>query len=97
MKLSGEWELGPEEIAALFRAKGWTYHSDYGLTVPTEDVIEAMLSRLIKEALTNTDAVAVQGGRFMVWKDPELPHSYDLFLNLGFIWDEDALDAEVAA
>ncbi|MGS2646045.1 hypothetical protein [Streptosporangium sp. G12] len=93
MNLSGEWELDPTELSGLFQAKGWCYHTDEGLILPSAKTIEGMLARLIGEALS-TGHDEVQGGRFMVFKDPELPNSYDLWLNVGFIWDEDKLTEE---
>lgn len=95
MPFSGEWELDPNEIAAIFRAKGWKYHTNQGLMAPDADVIEAQITGLVTEILKK-DVVGVQGGRFMVWKDPELPNSYDIYLNLGYVWDEDELGAEGA-
>ncbi|MGN9782820.1 hypothetical protein ACTMTF_15410 [Nonomuraea sp. ZG12] len=94
MKVSGEWELAPDELAAMFAAKGWGYDTEQGLTIPNADTIEAMLAKIVTEVLNNEEVIAVQGGRFMVWKDPDMPNSYDLFLNLGYIWDEDALGEE---
>jgi hypothetical protein len=91
MKINGEWEFAPDELESLFAAKGWVYHTDKGLVTPTKDDLESILVLLVKEVLEDPEAHAVQGGRFMVWKDPEMPNSYDLFLNLGFIWDEEAL------
>lgn len=93
MRLSGEWELTPEEISTLFKVKGWCYHTTEGLTIPNTATIEGMLARLIRECLA-TGQDKIQGARFMVWKDPELANSYDLWLNIGFIWDEDALTDE---
>ncbi|MEU7830328.1 hypothetical protein [Nonomuraea sp. NPDC049129] len=94
MRITGEFALTPEELSGLFEAKGWKYHTDRGLTVPTEGEIEVILTRLVAEVLDDGEAIGIQGGRLMVWKDPELPNSYDLFLNIGFVWDDDALDDE---
>ncbi|WP_043617243.1 hypothetical protein [Nonomuraea candida] len=96
MKIAGEWELAPEELAGLFQAKGWCYHVDEGLIIPNAATLESMLARLVKEILT-TRKDMVQGGRFKVEKDPEAPYSYDLWLNLGYIWDDDALSDEERA
>lgn len=98
MRLEGEWELGPRELAALFKAMGWCYHTDEGLIIPNADTLESMIARLVHEAVTDRKD-EVQGGRFLIWKDPDLPNAYDMFLNIGFIWDEDALgeDQEAAA
>ncbi|GAA3536788.1 hypothetical protein GCM10022419_015750 [Nonomuraea rosea] len=93
MKISGEWELAPEELAALFKAKGWCYHVDEGLIIPNAATIEGMLAKLVQEALTQRKD-EVQGARFLIWKDPELPGSWDLYLNIGYIWDDDALSDE---
>ncbi|WP_371784649.1 hypothetical protein [Streptosporangium subroseum] len=93
MQLSGDWELDPAELSGLFQAKGWCYHTDEGLILPSAKTIEAMLSQLIGEALS-TGRDEVQGGRFMVFKDAELPNSYDLWLNVGFIWDDAKLSDE---
>lgn len=93
MKLSGEWELAPEEISALFEVKGWCYHTTEGLIIPSTVTIEGMLAKLIRECLASGKD-KIQGARFLIWKDPELPNSYDLWLNLGYIWDEDALTDE---
>ncbi|WP_431911616.1 hypothetical protein [Nonomuraea jabiensis] len=96
MKIEGEWELNPRDLAALFASKGWCYHTDKGLSVPTEADIEAIIGRLVKEVLEDPEAIGIQGGRLMVWKDHELRNSYDIFVQVGFIWDEEALgdDAE---
>ncbi|GII83350.1 hypothetical protein Ssi03_13400 [Sphaerisporangium siamense] len=96
MKLDGEWELDPQELAALFKAKGWCYSTSEGLIIPNARGVENQLATLIKEALDRR-CDEVQGGRFLVWKDPDLPHAYDLFLNIGFIWDENALDEDQEA
>ncbi|MFI6319731.1 hypothetical protein ACIBG8_19510 [Nonomuraea sp. NPDC050556] len=93
MKVTGEWELNPHEIAALFKAKGWCYHTSKGLAIPTAEEIEHQLARLISTVL-NSQGDQAQAGRFLLWKDPELPDSYDLWLHLGFIWDDEALDED---
>jgi hypothetical protein len=102
VNVEGEWELNPEEIAAIFRTKGWCYHFTDGgpkLREPNPAEVEAMLSRLVKEALSkDEDVLGVQGGRFMVWRDPELPGSVGLYLGIGFVWDDEAIgrdDAEL--
>lgn len=94
MIISGEWELNPEEVAAIFRTKDWCWHTDRGLTPPTPEEIDALLVRLVKEALEDDMTAAIQAGRFMVWKDPETPNSWDIYLNLGFVWDDEALGDE---
>ncbi|MEO3862644.1 hypothetical protein [Acrocarpospora sp. B8E8] len=96
MKLTGEWELDPEELAGLFAAKGWVYLTQDGLIIPNANYIENMLAGLVNEAL-NTKRDEVQGSRFMIFKDPELPNSYDLWLNVGFIWDDDKLTEDEKA
>ncbi|SFI79713.1 hypothetical protein SAMN05216275_10513 [Streptosporangium canum] len=93
MRISGEWELDPTELSGLFQAKGWCYHTEDGLIIPSAKTIDTVLAHLVEEAL-DARKDEVQGGRFMIWKDPELPNSYDLWLNVGFIWDEDALSGE---
>ncbi|GAA4187115.1 hypothetical protein GCM10022252_20120 [Streptosporangium oxazolinicum] len=93
MNLTGEWEVDPEELAGLFEAKGWCYHVEEGLIIPSAETIKAMLARLIRQCLT-TGRDQAQGARFLVWKDPELPNSYDLWLHLGYVWDDDALTDE---
>lgn len=77
MKLSGEWELDPRELSGLFQAKGWCYHTEDGLIIPSAKAIETVLVHLVEEALAGRND-EVQGGRFMIWKDPELHNSYDL-------------------
>ncbi|MER7208484.1 hypothetical protein ABT340_15540 [Streptosporangium sp. NPDC000239] len=96
MKISGEWELTLEELATLFEAKGWCYHTDQGLIIPNARLIERVLTELISDVLKHPRDEA-QGGRFMVWKDPELANAYDLWLNVGFMWDDDALSEEERA
>lgn len=94
--IAGEWELDPNEVAAIFRAKGWKYFTDKGLRAPDADEIEAHIAGLVVESM-KADIIGVQGGRFMVWQDPDTPNSYDIYLNLGFVWDEDGLAEGVSA
>lgn len=95
MRVTGEWELNPAEVAAIFKAKGWvTSTRERGLTIPTEEDIDHILVQLIRQVVTE-DRDQAQRARFLICKDPDLEGSFDLWLNLGFIWDEDTPLADV--
>lgn len=96
MRIAGEWEIGPEHLSALFEALGWGYDTEEGLVIPNAASVEGMVSRLVHEAIKKRRN-SVQGGRFLVRKDPEMTCSWDLFLNIGYIWDNDALTDEERA
>lgn len=91
MHITGEWDLNPQEISDLYRAKGWEWHLDGQLRTPSPEDIEAMLGRMATEIINDPDVIATQSGRLMIWKDEQSPHSFGLFLNIGFIWDDAAL------
>lgn len=93
MRLTGEWELNPRELAEIFQHKGWAYHTPQGLTVPSARSLEMRIAKLIQEAI-ETGKTQIQSGRLMVWKDPELPGSYDVWLNLGYVWDEEVMGGD---
>lgn len=91
MKLEGEWELSPEELATIFQTKGWPYLVDQGFLIPNPDTIKAVIAKLVGEVI-RTGKTQAQGGRFLVWKDPDLPGSWDVWLNVGFVWDPEQLE-----
>jgi hypothetical protein len=96
VKIEGEWQLNPSELAALFKVKSWAFLTSRGIVTPTDQDIEQLLTQLISDVAT-TDHDMIQRARFLIWKAPELPGSYDLWLNIGYIWDADALGAERVA
>lgn len=95
--LQGEWELEPEAIASVFKHKGWGHDNGKGkIVVPQAAEIEDVVGTLVKELMETDDNIGKmrQRGRLMVYRDPEAKGSYDVFLNLGFVWDEALTEEE---
>ncbi|MFC4114127.1 hypothetical protein [Nonomuraea zeae] len=91
--LNGEWSITPEELAAIFRAKGWTFASErLGYGVPDAATIWVLLHAMAATCAQDTDeGTYTSFGRFLVMKPADFPHSYDVFLHVGFMWDDKSL------
>lgn len=95
MDVAGNWELTPKELAELFELKGWKMDLGGDLRSPREDEILWLYELLIKEVRDQADKqFSTQRGRFMAYRDPEMPNSVTVFLQVGFAWDNEALDPE---
>lgn len=80
-----DWELPLEVVSGIFAGMGWQYDvPDYGLKSPTADdisqVAEGLIDALEESGQMNAYATL---GRILVYKDPEFPSSYDVYLKLG--------------
>ncbi|MEU7863441.1 hypothetical protein [Nonomuraea sp. NPDC049141] len=94
-KINGEWDLTPDELALIFAIKGWQYaNSEFGYGAPSADSIASVLNALVNMC-TDDGAKGSYAtiGRFLVVKDNDLPNSYDIYLRVGYVWDEMALMA----
>lgn len=89
--LAGEWDIPPTELAAIFRHKGWRYQMPPGQArAPSADEITRMFVVLFEELHDDSDPPPsmIQRGRFIAAKDPEMPHSITLYLQVGFAWND---------
>lgn len=80
-----DWELSLDVVAGIFAGMGWAYDlPDRGLVIPVADEIGAVAEGLI-DALEESGAQNAYAtlGRILVYKDPEFPSSYDVYLKLG--------------
>lgn len=85
-----EWELSLREIAALFALKGWQFASpELGYGIPGEDHISNLFRSLVKDIREDgRPSVMSSRGRFMAIRDANTPGSIDMYLNVGFVWDD---------
>lgn len=92
----GNWELEPNELAALFALKQWTYaSSEDGTESPSEGQLRQMLSELVAEVSADgRSGVMANRGRFLAVKHSELDGSVDVYLQIGFVWDKKETDQE---
>jgi hypothetical protein len=94
--INGEWSLSPEELSAIFHAKGWAYATELtGYGVPTPEGLARMISACLNVlAVNEEEAGYVTLGRFLALQDTDMPYSYDVYLHVGYVWDDKALLAQ---
>lgn len=86
--IDGEWSLTPQQLAVLHAQHGWTYASpEAGYGTPTDVEIRRMLNAAIDRLAASADAQAEMRGRFLVYRDPDLTGTYDIYLHVGFVWN----------
>jgi hypothetical protein len=92
-RINGEWSLTPEELSTIFAIKGWSYASEVaGYGAPTPEGLAYVINGLVNTlAEAENDHGYATLGRFLALKDADLPNSYDVYLHVGFVWDEKAL------
>jgi hypothetical protein len=89
----GEWELTPQELATIFAFMGWKYATPVlGYGLPNPDQIKALFRDLVREIRDDgrEDVIAVRG-RFMAVRTGMTPGSIDMYLNVGYVWDDEML------
>ena len=79
-----DMDVSFEELSMLFALKGWLYGTKRGIPSPADlynkvvELVEAL------EAAKNGDRVLfATEGRFLVYSDPEMPYSYDVYIYVG--------------
>ncbi|MFE0151338.1 hypothetical protein ACFWY5_29620 [Nonomuraea sp. NPDC059007] len=89
-----------DQVAAIFAMEGWQYAKKRakngelkGLYQPTIEDLSSVLAELIEAASTVENKYGFsRNGRFIVIRDPDLPDSYTLALELGYCWSEELAD-----
>src|SRR5690606_20251080 len=79
-----EMDLSFEELSMLFALKGWLYGNRRG--VPSPDDLYNKVVELVEalEAVEDDGRVLFAAeGRFLVYSDPEMPYSYDVYVYVG--------------
>lgn len=97
LDLEGEFEMTPKEMEGLFKHKNWAYDDGEGnLVTPDEGMITEMISTLVEDVSQDPDSPGmIRGrGRFLVYHDREHPGSYDVFLSVGYVWDNSLSEQE---
>ncbi|MEO3857461.1 hypothetical protein [Acrocarpospora sp. B8E8] len=83
-----ELDLSPDELAAIFAIKGWTYGTAQCAGTPSAADLKTYITDMAELlARTGRADVYATGGRFKVYKDPELPGSYEIYLYVGHVPD----------
>jgi hypothetical protein len=91
----GNWDLEPNELAALFALKEWPYGSSKEGVSPTAEQIRQLLSELVAEVSADgRPGVVANRGRLLAMKHSELDSSIDVYLNIGFVWDRAKMDED---
>lgn len=79
-----DMDISFEELSMLFALKGWLYGNRRG--VPSPDDLYNKVVELVEalEAVEDDDRVLFAAeGRFLVYSDPEMPFSYDVYVYVG--------------
>jgi len=88
-----DMDLSFEELSMLFALKGWLYGSSRR-GVPSPDDLYNKVVELV-EALEDVEddgrVLFAAEGRFLVYSDPEMPYSYDVYVYVGNV-DRQKLD-----
>lgn len=90
MKISGEWELTPNDLAYIFSKMAWMYATPtLGYGIPDAAQIEKLFTELRKEAeylgeVLGDETALVNRGRFLAVKEPGIG-CVDLYLNVGYM------------
>lgn len=95
--LEGEWELNPTELGAIFLHQKWGYDRGNGkMEIPREPDIEDVVGTLVSELMASDENIGkmVNRGRFMVYRDPDAKGSFDVYLNVGFVWSHELTQDE---
>lgn len=79
-----DMDLSFEELSMLFALKGWLYGTRRGVPSPTDlynKVVE--LVEALEAAEDDGRVLFAAEGRFLVYSDPEMPYSYDVYVYVG--------------
>src|SRR5690606_12187908 len=79
-----DMDLSSEELSMLFALKGWLYGNRRGVPRPDDphNTVVALVEAL--ETVEDDGRVLVAAeGRFLVYSDPEMPYSYDVYVYVG--------------
>lgn len=79
-----DMDLSFEELSMLFALKGWLYGTRRGVPSP-EDLYNKVVELVEDlEAAEDSDSILFAAeGRFLVYSDPEMPYSYDVYVYVG--------------
>lgn len=73
-----------DELSMLFALKGWLYGTRRGVPRPADlynKVVE--LVEALESVKDNDRVLFATEGRFLVYSDPEMPFSYDVYVYVG--------------
>lgn len=78
-----EWHAPIGFIAAFYLANDWKWDVDGVLRSPTATEIAAAVDELIRDLEDLPEGTYLTLGRLKVYKDPEFPDGYEVYMQIG--------------
>jgi hypothetical protein len=78
-----EWDAPLGVIAAFFLMNDWKWDVRGDLRSPLPDEITQAVDAMIMDLEDGPDGMFLTLGRFKVYKDPEFPDSYEIYVQVG--------------
>jgi hypothetical protein len=78
-----EWEADLKTLVMLFYMNGWVWDMGGVLRAPARQEIAGKARAMIEALEEHGGGVYLTGGRLKVFKDPEFPESYEIYVHVG--------------